>query len=131
MLSADRAVTQSYYDQFTYGLIKNNGKWEYNPAEFKARKDRQKKAQQLIREGRMEELRQFTETPVKLLQSTEEELKQNNYSRRIDAIMEANQRNQALKWAINEIANGDAVNKLMMTLQDERQKAETKQEKNE
>jgi hypothetical protein len=31
MLNADRAVNQSYYDQFREGLVKNkDGKWEYN-----------------------------------------------------------------------------------------------------
>jgi hypothetical protein len=42
----------------------------------------------------------------------ENEASKDKYGRRVDAIIEANQRNQRIDWAINEIANGDAVNKL-------------------
>jgi hypothetical protein len=43
--------------------------------------------------------------------------------------MEANKRNQQLKWAVNEVANGDAVNKLALTLEDEQRAREREAQK--
>jgi hypothetical protein len=117
---------------FTEGLVKNKeGEWEYNIAEFNSRKSRNKLIEKHLRDGNLEEARKLSETQPEYIKADESFAKDDTYSRRIDAIMEANKRNQSLKWAINEVANGDAVNKMMLTLADERKKQQSKQQKKE
>lgn len=48
--------------------------------------------------------------------------KEGLYGRRVDAIMEANARNQKLNWFVNDVYSGDAVNKLNDVLDEEARK---------
>lgn len=51
------------------------------------------------------------------------------YGRRIDAIIDATKRNASLDWMVNDIYEGDAVNRLMSVLQEEADKQATEAEK--
>lgn len=134
MLGADRAVNQSYYDQFREGLIQNkDGKWEYNLAEYKKKLDRNNRRVKMLLRGDIDafEADKEAENNEQWTPAQESEISKNKYGRRIDAIIEANKRNQRLDWAINEVANGDAVNKLSEVFAEESRKEVVKANKEE
>lgn len=134
MLNADRAVNQSYYDQFREGLVKNkDGKWEYNQAEYKKRQDRDNRRRKMLLQGNIDAFKADIEAEKneQWTPAQENEISKDKYGRRVDAIIEANKRNQRLDWAINEVANGDAVNKLSEVFAEENRKEAAKVDKEE
>lgn len=134
MLNADRAVTQSYYDQFREGLVKNKeGKWEYNPTEYKKKQERDTRRRNMLLRGNIDAFKADIEAEKNEQWTTaqKEEISKDKYGRRVDAIIEANKRNQEIDWAINEVANGDAVNKLSEVFAEENRKEAAKVAKEE
>lgn len=128
LLNADRSVTQKYYNEFTEGLVKNkDGVWEYNPSYKKKQSERAAELLRLKTLGKDEEHDALKEQEVEYTPVDEKAVANNKYGRRIDAIRQANERNQAISWAVNEVVNGDAVNKLEEVFAEE-EKAEQKKE---
>lgn len=86
---ANRAINQSYYDQFEEGLVKDkSGKWVYNPKQYKKQQNRQKRAMDLLRARKFEEYKKFMEEEDEY-EEDESSNKPSRYQRRVQAIQEA------------------------------------------
>lgn len=132
LTQADNQVIQSYLDQFYDGIVRNkSGKFIYNTSSYNKRKELKRKVNKAVLENKIEEYKELLKELETLEnEDSEQESSENNkYSRRVDAILEANKRNQAVAWAVNEVANGDAVNKLNVVLEDEERKAKLESER--
>ncbi len=127
LLGADRAVTQKYLDQFSYGVVgkseavlndqKKNAKrsWygarehinplEYNPAEYE--KERKQADEQMRAMLRGEEY-----TPESTPRMAKADHSKDAYVQRIQAIIDADERNAKLNWMINDIYSGDFASKI-------------------
>ena len=130
LLQADKEVTRTYYNEFTEGLVQNkDGKWEYNPAQQKKQRERQAELFRLQVLGKADEYDTLKNQELEYTPADEKELQNNKYGRRVDAIREANERNQAIAWAINEVANGDAITKLEEVFAEEEKGNQKREEK--
>lgn len=134
LLLADKAVSQSYYNQFIEGLVKNKeNKWEYNPVEYKKKQDRDARRKDMLLKGDVDSFKADIEAEKndQWIPANSEDISKDGYGRRVDAIIEANKRNQTIDWAINEVVNGDAVNKFNEVFEEERRKDSENQIKEE
>ena len=127
LLEADRAVTQKYLDQFSYGVVrqseavlndqKKNAKrswygarehtnpFEYNLAEYE--KERKQADEQLRARLRGEEY-----TPESTPRMAKADHSKDAYVQRVQAIIDADERNAKLNWMINDIYSGDFASKI-------------------
>lgn len=126
--NANKDVNQSYYDQFEYGLVQDkSGKWVYNQKQYKKRKDKFSKAQQLLEQRNYEEFKKLMDTEDEYEEDDTKQPNLDRYNRRIEAIREVRQRNLAVDEMINDISTGDAVNKLNAVFEQEDKEAQSKQ----
>ena len=116
MVQADREVIDRHMQAIEYGLVQNkDGKWEYNPAAYEAKRDKAKKLSKKLRKGEIDfeeyikQLREEEEIP----KANPEDVKNNDYKKRIQAIIETRNENKALNWMINDIENGDGVTRIL------------------
>ena len=121
-LAADRAVTDSYLNQFSYGLVKNKqGKYEYNPAQYKREADKQSRYLKALMNGNKEEAEKIQKEDT-TSEYNEEEVKNNDYKTRVNKIREADRQNAKLNWMVADAYQGDLITKYMEQLEEERSK---------
>ena len=121
-LAADRAVTDSYLNQFSYGLVKNKqGKYEYNPTQYKREADKQSRYLKALMNGNKEEAEKIQKEDT-TSEYNEEEVKNNDYKTRVNKIREADRQNAKLNWMIADAYQGDLITKYMEQLEEERSK---------
>lgn len=122
-LAADRAVTDSYLNQFSYGLVKNKqGKYEYNPTQYKREADKQSRYFKALMNGNKEEAEKIQKEDT-TSEYNEEEVKNNDYKTRVNKIREADRQNAKLNWMVADAYQGDLITKYMEQLEEERSKA--------
>ena len=122
-LAADRAVTDSYLNQFSYGLVKNKqGKYEYNPTQYKREVDKQSRYFKALMNGNKEEVEKIQKEDT-TSEYNEEEVKNNDYKTRVNKIREADRQNAKLNWMVADAYQGDLITKYMEQLEEERSKA--------
>ena len=125
LLQAHRAVLDAYYDQLNYGIVRNQeGKLEYNPQEYKARKRKNIKMYTALFSGNMEWFSKLRKEQQDAIPYDESLVKDNDYSKKIDAIMKAKSDNEKLDWAISEFYAGDAVTQMIDDYQKQRSEEE-------
>ena len=123
VLAADRAVTDSYLNQFSYGLVKNKqGKYEYNPTQYKREADKQSRYFKALMNGNKEEAEKIQKEDT-TSEYNEEEVKNNDYKTRVNKIREADRQNAKLNWMVADAYQGDLITKYMEQLEEERSKA--------
>lgn len=121
-LAADRAVTDSYLNQFSYGLVKNKqGKYEYNPTQYKREADKQSRYLKALMNGNKEEAEKIQKEDT-TSEYNEEEVKNNDYKTRVNKIREADRQNAKLNWMVADAYQGDLITKYMEQLEEERSK---------
>ena len=121
-LAADRAVTDSYLNQFSYGLVKNKqGKYEYNPVQYKREADKQSRYLKALMNGNKEEAEKIQKEDT-TSEYNEEEVKNNDYKTRVNKIREADRQNAKLNWMVADAYQGDLITKYMEQLEEERSK---------
>lgn len=121
-LAADRAVTDSYLNQFSYGLVKNKqGKYEYNPTQYKREADKQSRYFEALMNGNKEEAEKIQKEDT-TSEYNEEEVKNNDYKTRVNKIREADRQNAKLNWMVADAYQGDLITKYMEQLEEERSK---------
>lgn len=129
MLQADREVINKHARMFDEGIVRNaDGKLEYNPAAYKAKQDRKNKLQSELAAGKItpEEYQSALNEAQELPAYNSEDVKNNPYKRRIQAIIDTRKDNEALNWMINDIENGDGVTKILEELAEQQYKEDTK-----
>ena len=99
-----------------YGLVENkDGKYEYNVAAYKAKKDYKEDLVDKLNSGEIN-YQQYKEAiekgPESLPEYNPEEVEKNSYKKRIQTIIDARRENQALDWMLNDIVSGDGVSRL-------------------
>lgn len=122
LIGANSAVVANYLNQFEEGLVVNkDGKYEYNPAQYKVQKDRQRRMRDAMMAGDLEQVE-----AVRKEDSYEtyyqKKVANNPYAKRVDAIIETNKRNEALDWMVEDIASGDAVVKAYEAYEEDKNK---------
>lgn len=121
-LAADRAVTDSYLNQFSYGLVKNKqGKYEYNPTQYKREADKQSRYLKALMNGNKEEAEKIQKEDT-TSEYNEEEVKNNDYKTRVNKIREADRQNAKLNWMVADAYQGDLITKYMEQLEEEQSK---------
>lgn len=131
VLRADAAVTNSYLNQFSYGVVKNKkGKYEYNKKQYENEKNRTKRYLDAILAGNKEEAEKIQQEDV-TSEYDEADVANNEYKTRVNKIIEADQQNMALDAMVAEAYSGDLVNRYMDQLKQEyeemqKQKEQTK-----
>lgn len=121
-LAADRAVTDSYLNQFSYGLVKNKqGKYEYNPTQYKREVDKQSRYLKALMNGNKEEAEKIQKEDT-TSEYNEEEVKNNDYKTRVNKIREADRQNAKLNWMVADAYQEDLITKYMEQLEEERSK---------
>lgn len=130
-LTADAAVTNSYLNQFNYGLIKTkDGKYQYNPTQYKKEQDRAHRALKALLAGNKEEADAISQEDV-TSEYNEAEVEGNEYKTRVGKIMLTNEQNMILNWMAADIYSGDFVNKYMEQLAEDEQKRQNAASKSE
>lgn len=131
MLQADREIIDRHLQAVEYGLVKNkDGKWEYNPAAYKVKQEKAKRLGKQLGKGEinfeeyMRQLSQEDEMPA----ANPEDVKDNLYKKRIQAIMETRKENKALNWMINDIEKGDGVTRILEQIAKDEEKASNSEE---
>ena len=131
MVRADREVIDRHIQSIEYGLVQDrDGKWVYNPAAYKAKREKAKKLGKQLQKGEI----QFEEYIKQLSQSEElpgvdpKEIENNPYKKRIKAIIDTRKDNKALNWMINDIENGDGVTRILDEIAKEEEKASNTEE---
>ena len=122
MLDADKKVTDKYYNTFTDGIVYHEGKPVYNPTQRKKEDELDKKIKTATNSGNLEQALNLIKQRNELEYDSEGEVKERPTSkalRRVRAIMQAEQDNNAIDHAINDIASGDFVTKLYETFEEE------------
>ena len=129
-LAADRAVTQSYINQFQYGLVKNGDKYEYNPTQYKKGMDRDRRYIAALMSGDTDKAESILNEDITTPYNPED-VKNNEYKIRVNKIREADRENAKLNWMASDAFEGDIINKYMESLQEEaeRKNAKTKSTK--
>ncbi len=131
VLRADAAVTNSYLNQFRYGVVKNKkGKYEYNKKQYENEKNRTKRYLDAILAGNKEEAEKIQQEDV-TSEYNEADVANNEYKTRVNKIIEADQQNMAFDAMVAEAYSGDLVNRYMDQLKREyeemqKQKEQTK-----
>ena len=131
MLNADEAVINKHIAMYEEGLIRTpDGKWQYNPKEFKARKARRENLDKQLREKKIsldDYVAQISRQPA--TEAYDESAVANNpLLRRVKAIIQTRQDNQNLDRMIDDIENGDGVTKILSELAKEESKEATSDE---
>ena len=128
MLKADEAVIRRHAEMFEEGLIRTaDGKYQYNPKEFKSRKDREKNLLEQFKNKKLtfeEYTAQLNSAPA-TEPYNEEDVKNNPYQRRIRAIMDARKDDESLEHMMRDIEEGDGVVKILEELEKEDVKSST------
>ena len=122
MLDADKKITDKYYNTFTDGIVYHEGKPVYNPTQRKKEDELDKKIKTATNSGNLEQALNLIKQRNELEYDSEGEVKERPTSkalRRVRAIMQAEQDNNAIDHAINDIASGDFVTKLYETFEEE------------
>ena len=131
MLQADAEVINKHLSMFEEGLIrKEDGSYEYNPAEYNARNKRYNKLNKDLAEGKIT-LEQYIAQQKEKHESIPYDssaVNKNPLKRRIAAIMEARQDDKALEHMADDIENGDGVVKILEELAKEENKTNTSDE---
>lgn len=133
MLDADKKVTDKYYNTFTDGIVYHEGKPVYNPTQRKKEDELDKKIKTATNSGNLEQALNLIKQRNELEYDSEGEVKERPTSkalRRVRAIMQAEQDNNAIDHAINDIASGDFVTKLYETFEEEEVAANAKANSN-
>lgn len=133
MLDADKKVTDKYYNTFTDGIVYHEGKPVYNPTQRKKEDEFDKKIKAATNSGNLEQALNLIKQRNELEYDSEGEVKERPTSkalRRVRAIMQAEQDNNAIDHAINDIASGDFVTKLYETFEEEEIAANAKANSN-
>lgn len=133
MLDADKKVTDKYYNTFTDGIVYHEGKPVYNPTQRKKEDELDKKIKTATNSGNLEQALNLIKQRNELEYDSEGEVKERPTSkalRRVRAIMQAEQDNNAIDHAINDIASGDFVTKLYETFEEEEIAANAKANSN-
>lgn len=133
MLDADKKVTDKYYNTFTDGIVYHEGKPVYNPTQRKKEDELDKKIKTATNSGNLEQALNLIKQRNELEYDSEGEVKERQSSkalRRVRAIMQAEQDNNAIDHAINDIASGDFVTKLYETFEEEEIAANAKANSN-
>ena len=126
-LAADRAVTQSYVNQFQYGLVKNGDKYEYNPTQYKKGMDRDRRYVEALMSGDTDKAEAIRNEDITTPYNPEE-VKNNEYKTRVNKIREAARENAKLNWMASDAFEGDIINKYMESLQEEAERKNTETE---
>ena len=126
-LAADRAVTQSYINQFQYGLVKNGDKYEYNPTQYKKGMDRDRRYIAALMSGDTDKAESIQNEDITTSYNPED-VKNNEYKTRINKIREADRENAKLNWMASDAFEGDIINKYMESLQEEAERKNAKTE---
>lgn len=131
MLKADEAVIRKHADMFEEGLVRTpDGKYQYNPRQYKAQKERSNKLLEQLRKKELtfeQYMEQLNHAPAAEAY-VEEEVKNNPYSRRIKAIMDARKDDESLEHMMHDIEYGDGVVKILEELEKEDTKTSTSDE---
>lgn len=128
ILNADRAVTDWYMNQFRHGIVKNKeGKYEYNPKQYKAEQDKLRRYAQAILSGNKEEAERINAEDV-TQQYDESEVESNEYKTRVANIIATNTENAALDWMVADAYAGDLVSKYADQVKAEYEAAQQAQE---
>ena len=129
MLAADASVTDGYMKMFTEGLVEDsNGKFVYNKSEQKSRDEKRKAAMQLVLSGKEKEAGMLVAN-IKTGNIESEDLSEDVYRKRIDAIIQADAENKKLKWLVSDMLDEDAPIKVRDAWEEARQKEIEKLEK--
>lgn len=121
-MASDRAVTLSYLDQFNEGLVKNKeGKYEYNPSQYKRERDRFARQMDALSKGDKEGAEKIANEDV-TSPYDESQVENNKYKTRVNKIRETNEQNAKLNWMVADAYQGDLVNKYMDQLVEEYEK---------
>lgn len=126
-LAADRAVTQSYINQFQYGLVKNGDKYEYNPTQYKKGMDRDRRYIAALMSGDTDKAESIRNEDITTPYNPED-VKNNEYKTRVNKIREADRENAKLNWMASDAFEGDIINKYMESLQEEAERKNAKTE---
>ena len=126
-LAADRAVTQSYVNQFQYGLVKNGDKYEYNPTQYKKGMDRDRRYIAALMSGDTDKAESIRNEDITTPYNPED-VKNNEYKTRVNKIREADRENAKLNWMASDAFEGDIINKYMESLQEEAERKNAKTE---
>lgn len=126
-LAADRAVTQSYINQFQYGLVKNGDKYEYNPTQYKKSMDRDRRYIEALMSGDTDKAESIRNEDITTPYNPED-VKNNEYKTRVNKIREADRENAKLNWMASDAFEGDIINKYMESLQEEAERKSAKTE---
>ena len=118
LINASLAVTDSYYEQFRYGLVEVDGVWRYNPNEYHARRQELSQATRLLRTSLKDQARDFMNTASEreVLAPNQQDQPTDVYRQRIDKIIKAAEENNKIQWMINDAASGDAITQFRDTV---------------
>lgn len=131
MLQADREVINKHLNMFEEGLIrKQDGTYEYNPAEYKARRQRADKLNKDLSEGKinLEQYLQLQNEQHESIPYNSKDVDNNPLKKRIKAIIDARKDDKALEHMADDIENGDGVVRILNELSKEDTKSNTSEE---
>ena len=106
-------VTDSYYEQFRYGLVNIDGVWRYNPNEYHQRRKELTQATRLLKAGLKDAATDFMNAASnrEVLAPDQTSKKEDVYRQRINKIIQAAAENNKIGWMLNDIASGDIITK--------------------
>lgn len=116
MLQADAAVINQHLGMLDFGLMRDkSGKWTYNPSAYKQRNKWQKDLTKQLESGEitLEQYLALQKEPPQFASYNENDVKDNPYKKRIQAIIDARKDDQALEDMANDIEYGDGVVKIL------------------